>query len=601
MNKTRLLAAFFIFLGLIVLLTFLLAPRVLKIEGVRNQVSQALARSTGGEFTCSRIDLTWFPVPHFTFNNVSARFAGSELSAPEIKVYTGLAFLVGHSRRMRSIEMIRPKIKITSSSRQNQSETMILPAQKIRLRKTKIIIPAIKQWTSREIRIGDLDLDIREHNGSLGIKGKGRSDVSGPLAVNFFLDKKARTFRGNYRIEGLNPAVITPHHGAGRVLFTETPVSLKGDFDGSGDVFTLRGEGTFPCLMVKTQTGNGIEIRCGELLFSAEKRGGDFKISLDRLKIPRPGLNLSGSIERTVRPSDNGTGKPRWNIDLQGEDIDLSEIRSDLLALWPKHHVVTTVCDVVRGGRTKSVSFTFKGPAEDFAHLRAMRITADVAGADIHPPHTPLFLTDARGPITIENGYLEGHDLKAGLGNSTGNNGALRLDLLHRDRAFTLELDLDADLAALPTVLNGLVKWEKFREELKHFKRVTGRGKAHLKLGDSLNNLKTSVLVHDAVGQAYYDRLPWPFTIGGGTIAIEPGKVSCRRSAAGPDLINSPLQAGGSPGKKMVRPALRSFPAAGRYTQATSYRSCVPTTSCRISSARRSANSPARLRLITLP
>jgi hypothetical protein len=255
-------------------------------------------------------------------------------------------------------------------------------------------------------------------------------------------------------------------------------------------------------------------------------------ININSLFITNPQFKLSGIIERNqpAQESDTETPvetpEPVWTLDLNGRDLDLTAIRESVLALWKDHIVARTVCDIVRGGRAKTGAYRFFGTLNDFNELDNMIIEADPYDASIHVPAAELDLTSASGPVLIKDSILTGNNLSAHLDDSFGSNASLLLDLSDRTRSFKLDIDIDADLKALPPVLERLVDHKGFQKELSRFKNVTGRATGNLQLGDTLDNIITRVDVASMQLSTDYDPIPQTVIINQGGLQVRSAEVN---------------------------------------------------------------------------
>ncbi|MFC1845465.1 hypothetical protein ACFLZ5_11870, partial [Thermodesulfobacteriota bacterium] len=138
-------------------------------------------------------------------------------------------------------------------------------------------------------------------------------------------------------------------------------------------------------------------------------------------------------------------------------------------------------------------------------------------------------LSRAKGPILIKDSILTGRNLSAQMGNSFGTNGELLLDLANGTDAFTLGIDIDADLQALPPALEQLVDHEGFLQELNKFKEVSGRASGKLHLGDTLDNIITRVDVEDMQFRTNYEPIPQTIIIDEGTLHVGPKDVTWQK------------------------------------------------------------------------
>ena len=115
------------------------------------------------------------------------------------------------------------------------------------------------------------------------------------------------------------------------------------------------------------------------------------------------------------------------------------------------------------------------------AVFRNMTITGTVEKGRLFIPGAELALTDVRGKADISKGILKGDHLKAMYGKTQGANGRLWLDLDQEENVpFFLEIDADADLAPLPSLLAGWVDDAAFQGEMRRIRTLTGTADGRL-------------------------------------------------------------------------------------------------------------------------
>lgn len=250
-----------------------------------------------------------------------------------------------------------------------------------------------------------------------------------------------------------------------------------------------------------------------------------FSIDIKELAFAEPRLRLNGRVARQLTGQD-ANAAPEWGIDLKGADIDLAAVRAAILANFNENPIAQKVCAIVGGGSATTARYTFQGGLADFQHLSHMKIWAEAKDIPISLPALPLFLDQASGPIAIIDGQLTGQNLSATIDKSHGTNGNLLLDLAKEEHGFHLDLDLDVDLQNLQDVLAQIIPSPAFHAEVGRFQQLQGRAQGQLRLGEDLRQIKTEVEVKTVEASGLYDRLPWPFTISQGELAISPQQVA---------------------------------------------------------------------------
>ena len=498
-----------------------LAPKILHVDAITATIAERLQQEIPGEVSMGGMQWRWLPFPHVSIRDLKIDNEHLQAALPVAALYPDwLAILTGQPARLRSITLKDPRIilkKIESSSTVPQ-----LPSLLIKIKNGSIITPRIDAGGIPALPA----LSLSAVNGILDMTP---STLACRISGSAPFVKKV-TLKGNLELPSLryNAEIdcqklilrkgSTLSTGAiGDLTVADSVLNLKSRVNGEGTArFTLDLVGDLPCLLLHAQERE-LPINCGFADLSIQKDGPALSLAIRELEIKKPAITLHGSLRRTPVAG----GADQWHVDLAAKKIDLAAIRSGVLATLPQDEIAAMVCDIVRKGNADSASFKFNGPLTDLAHLRKMTIAADVKAAEIHIPDIDLDLFDATGPILIENGALTGQGLSAKLGNSVGRNGTLLVGLAEDHFGFELDLDLDADLADIATVLKQQVPHQPFQEELARFRNPKGTASGHLSLGDHQHHVDVSVTVRKMRGSFDYNRSPWPIAVHGGTLAID--------------------------------------------------------------------------------
>ncbi|MDP2755693.1 MAG: hypothetical protein Q8P40_15070, partial [Nitrospirota bacterium] len=302
-----------------------------------------------------------------------------------------------------------------------------------------------------------------------------------------------------FSCRNFNPHEVFLSFAQGKLVPGDSPLNLTGSMEGRGlEKITGRIEGDSPCLLAYPNDKK-ILLSCGVVDLAFAKDGDDLLLTLNELELREPGLKLAGTVKRSAGTKENA--QPVWQIDLKGEDLDLTRIRGVVLAMWGENEIAKEVGRIVQGGTVGKAGYSFKGTAADLHYVRNMHVSAEEIEASIMIPEGDLLLTNVTGRMRIEKGLLVVDGEEARMGNSRGRNGHLILGLPDDDFTFKLDVDLDADLAELPDVLQRLVAHQPFQEELAKFSGVSGRATGHLHLGDHLRDFKVALEVATMQGK----------------------------------------------------------------------------------------------------
>lgn len=306
----------------------------------------------------------------------------------------------------------------------------------------------------------------------------------------------------------------------------EGPLAIKGE-----RALNVTINGAIPELILQ-KDGRPYEFAASNLALHLQIFENGYLLEIPEIKATKPQLELRGTVKKQA---------DSWDIDLSAFDIDLNGVRERVSGMLNNEEAAKTTCEIVLGGRARTATFAFHGTTEEMKDLNNLLITADVEKAPIFIPGAELKLDEASGPIKIERGALSGYGLSAKMGNSTAFDSSLYLQITTEDDTFHLKLNLNADLAQLPPILNKFAKDKGFREELKHITGAHGRARGQLELGPRLNDMNVIVTVQEVQGTVEYDRISWPIAISRGELAveIEPFLVKWRDIAAkiGPHAI----------------------------------------------------------------
>jgi hypothetical protein len=543
---------------LIVFLTILCAlglltyhlPRLLDLRPVRAQVAARVSAATGWQVEASRLRWDWFPVPHFSLNDITMTRGGITIAIPETRIYPRWLSLLHRQFDLGELKLVRPKIAVAAWPPKNSESPLKLPNLNLTIVEGTALIaaaPFAKGSARSPLVINAINSRLRLSPDRCDLKVTCASALFSELQVQGNYKTGDQSYQFDYGLTGLDLGNLVPDLLDGRLRPKISGLSMQGSISGQGaENYRVQVEGDFPCFLLPRSPEKSL-LDCGEFVCTIDKNPQTLSIAIAKLKLKNPAAVLNGriAVSQEVTPTPTTTTRTTapaetWLIDLNGQDLDVGAIRQKVLAIFGDHQVAQLVCDIVRSGTANRASYYFKGPLTDFQYLEKMRIKVDVDRAEIHPPGTKLDLMETGGPIEIRDGFLSGAKLHARLGNSAGSNCGLYLDLLGRKNEFRLDLDIEADLADLPQVLLDEVKHQGFHDEVRRFHHCQGRAHGHLSIGDTLDNPAVTVLVDSMAANGEYDRVSWPFSIGKGTLAVYPDRVSWRnlKGEWGPNLIH---------------------------------------------------------------
>ena len=528
-----------IFFFIIFFIFFLgLAPRLFILHKVQETITAQISESLDSAVVIKKMHWVWLPLPHLTLVNTNITNTQYDLSMPKVKIYPNWRLILGDPFMPEKIILDRPQIHLYKSAVLAGSlSPLTLPEVTLTIKNGKLEVESPEEYKDI-LRTGSLTFS--SINGKIKMLPQEAEidlKVSSPVSKNINLQGRLNIPERKYKFS-LDAQDIKLHKSVkaffkGRLVPVESPARLTGTVTGTG-LQNIEGDlhGTLPCFVVKPEDRE-ILLTCGFADLKLIKSGPILRLDINDLEIKEPKVNLSGYIERKLSAvkseEQSPASEPVWTLDITGSDLDLTAIRQKILTLWSTNAVTKTVSNIVRAGKALSASYRFSGRTADFTRLDAMIIEADILNADIHVPGAELDLTKASGPIRIKDSILTGRGLSAQLGQSYGHNADLLLDLSKHSHAFKLDIDIDADLAALPPILAQFVHHDGFRRQLDKFNEISGKASGTVHLGDSLNDIITLVEVKNIQAAARYEPIPQPIFIDSGVLQVGPGQVSWQK------------------------------------------------------------------------
>ncbi len=513
---------------LILAMSIYFAPRFIDLEAIRVDATESIAAKTGWQVKASRLDFQWWPFPHFTLEQTYASTNGLSLEVPEIDIYPRLFSVIQGKFELSSMVLVDPELWVESLPDNLVGGAGIFPRLEISIVNGYADIkPGVlnMEYPYMPLELSGINAHFSLNPDQLNLKLTSESSLFNFMDLYASFNPSNSSYLMEYSFNGLQLYNLLPAFLEGSLLPVDSAISLNGNIKGRGvEWFKADVEGDFPCF-VSPAPPESFLLDCGTARLTIEKNLDDLTIDIDKLELKNPDSLLKGRIARLQEKKGlENPGPPVWLVDLKGEYLDLSAIRKGVMTLWGSHVVTRTVTDIVLGGKARSASYYFRDLAEGFKDIKKMAIKVDIQAARIRPPKTPLLLDNASGPIEIIDGYLSGKDLKADFRNSKGTRCSLLLDLTSRSDEFRLDLDIDAELDDLPSVLYDLIDDEVFRKELMLFKEITGKAKAHLNIGDTLAKPAVTVEVDSVNGGARYDRIGQSFRVREGGFDVLPDK-----------------------------------------------------------------------------
>ncbi|MHB8987732.1 MAG: hypothetical protein ACYC6S_03000 [Desulfobulbia bacterium] len=539
--RTRIILACAVFLLAIGIGSSLLLPRLIDLDTLKARMSAQVNARLEGTLDTDRLEWAWLPLPHLNLYNTRFASADSSLAAPMAKVYPDWWSLFRGQVRIGKVLLVDPELHIKKfPASLSEPPDPALAGLNVVIRNGTLHVAANNQWPALQSR----DFSLRSLNGriavtlaaiDLDLSGKPAADEDLSLSGKYL--RKDASYRFQFSCRNFNLNRIFLSFAQGALAPGDSPLNLSGSVEGRGlGKITGRITGNSSCLLALPKDKK-ILLSCGVVDVAFAKDGDDLLLTLNEFEMQEPGVKIAGTVRRSGGAETSAA--PVWQVDLKGEELDLTRIRAAVLSMWGENEIVEELGQIVQSGTVGKASYSFKGTAADLEYVRNMHVIAEDIDASVKVPEVDLLLTNVKGKLRIEKGLLIVDGEEAEMGKSRGRNGHLVLGLPDDDFTFKLDVDLEADLAELPAVLARLVDHPPFQAELAQFSGVSGRATGRLHLGDDLRDFKVAVEVASMQGKGRYAPMAWDFAVDAGEMTIAPPLVQWRnvRGEYGPHAV----------------------------------------------------------------
>jgi len=264
------------------------------------------------------------------------------------------------------------------------------------------------------------------------------------------------------------------------------------------------------------QTEIGPAFLNGRFNFSSSQ----MTLQIDRLDLDNPQLSLAGKL---LVDSSETAGV---HLKATGQDINANAVRATALSLGGHISDVREVFDIVKGGQVPAITVEVQGKDwADLSNFERWRIDGEMTDGAIFIPTVNLDLTNVVGHAIIENGILTAENTRANYRKTQGRQGSLKIGLVGDVKPFYLDIDLNADLTELPSILGRIIDNKQFKSELFRIDHLSGVGTGKLILDGNLEDISVQIDVSEFDLKARYNRLPHPLAIKGGRFQFKGDEI----------------------------------------------------------------------------
>ncbi len=530
-----------IFLCLLAIL-MVITPRLINLEAVKKEIKNRYAANIGGEIEYRRINLAFFPRPHVVISAINFTTADQVSGTVDsLKLFPRILPLFTGKIQVGTVHSSAPEITVRLPAAPEEKSTSATPFS------IETIGDRLNAAISAMPELKIPSIVVRVNNGRVNfLKGQDRilalnsvtarthrtgnliefnadchSNLWESLAVKGHYETPGFKLKSQITINHLRPhAVVDYFFPQSGLKMTNARADLTLDLQTDGPHhLKASAEGSMP--FMHWRRGDK-DLKIAAINFQGEFQLDDQAVSLalKHLDIGDPRLSLAGRLNLNPEP-------PRIQLALEGRQINVPTARKIATAITENSETVSDIFEILRDGDIQHISLNVAGSnLSDMAEFENFVIRGNLAGGNIFIPGSQLNLEDVKGDATIADGVLNGENVEARMGNSSGRQGKVAIALTKDTAPFHIEGLIRADLSQLPPVLTRLIEDKQFRKELALLKNVEGSAVGMLNIGEDLRDINVKVMASDIRLTADYERIPHTVIIKDGNLVLNGNRIA---------------------------------------------------------------------------
>ncbi|GJM16560.1 MAG: hypothetical protein DHS20C13_18870 [Thermodesulfobacteriota bacterium] len=509
---------------------FYIASHLIQKDSIQQKIDTIISKKIGGDVHYESMNLYFFHWPHIVIRkgefNVPEKVKGSFES---LMVFPKILPLLYGDVEISTLRFYSPDITVYLSDMTEETESEDKESFSFDEIKQKVV-QALDHLNSHEkgldarayraklqimnedgefLNFNNLNAVISFPDNVLSYQINANSNISRIISLKGSINTKSYDADGVISFTGFKPHMLEKYVLPKNDLELESKLDLNLNYS-SQQLEIFKGN-----LVV---ANSEITLSKGDEKFKISGKKIDTDLYLDENKsvftinsaeFIHPDVKASG--EHHIDRSSN-----RVNLNLIGTDVNVESSRDAVLFIAGGDRIVDLIFDIVRGGTVPEV--TLQASGENFKDLWKrdnFEIKANMVNGNIFVPIGNFDLTDVSGDAVIGNGKLEGTNLKAKSGNSTGYDGTFIIGIEGPIGPLHLDIDVDADAAEIPGIIKKFIDDKGFLYELSLIENLQGTASGKLKIGDTKKSPDTIVDVTSLDITGDYKRVPEPVNIKG--------------------------------------------------------------------------------------
>ncbi|MBW2197953.1 MAG: AsmA-like C-terminal domain-containing protein [Deltaproteobacteria bacterium] len=519
-----------------------LLPALINTDAINAKIIEAASQSIDGQVDFERIQLALLPRPHaIIFQGRMAVRDSVQGKWVEMSVFPRLSALLFARLEVADLKVKQPdfKLKLPASSGGKTSNSLsFLKNGDLRQQIEKGLGALVAVVKDVKVTIDDGHLSVltqdkaplewQDITADLSVSDKRvtvdltcRSSFFQKITLKSEVDPDTLNLNGKVTLQGLAPHPLMAYWRPDSDLkITDGSVDLTLQFQSQGwSIWQGDFETRTSMLKVQNdtrQTEIGPAFLNGRFNFSSSQ----MTLQIDRLDLDNPQLSLAGKL---LVDSSETAGV---HLKANGQDINANAVRATALSLGGHIPDVREVFDIVKGGQIPTIKVEVQSKDwADLSEFERWRIDGEMKAGAIFIPTVNLDLTDVFGHAIIENGILTAENVRASYGKTQGRQGSLKIGLTGDAKPFHLDMDVNADLAPLPLILDRVIDNKKLKPELSRIEHLSGMATGKLILGENMDDISVQIDVSEFDLKARYNRLPYPLSVKGGRFQFKGDEI----------------------------------------------------------------------------
>ena len=487
----------------------LIAPQLVDTQVVRDKVRSEIKDASGVEIDFKHLRLTLFPQPFVILDQVKLSLPPNvKGTAASMRIQPKISPLFQRKFQLAAFDLDSAELEYTlpikSGARQTSPSTVSfadmgksiqsalpslqefnIPDLEFKVSKGKVNVFDGKR---KILAFSSINFQLEGAPTSRKLTLSCTSDLWQTITLSGLLNTKTLAGNGQLQLSRLDPqglAALQPADSAFQLIDAPADLTINFITAGPGQL-QAQADGVASHLKLR-YAGEVLNLKNPHIKAAFTVKNGSISVSVPELTLDHPRLNVTADLHLSQT-------SPLASLQVKGTHIDVAEVRKSALALLGNNKTINSIFDSVRRGNIPLI--TLKSQGRSLSELWSMDtivLNGQIHNGEIHIPEPRLDLTDVSGDAVITDGILNSKKFSAHLGNLSGKNGTLKLDLLKDQTPFSLEIGLQTELAQLPAILKRFIDNKDLQKGFAIVQKMKGGATAQLVLSKDRGKVQVEV------------------------------------------------------------------------------------------------------------